>query len=68
MMWQNSPLKIIKAHVLSDKVKICERVIVQGLPAVATQEGLLVLDEVQPAGKKPMPGRAFLAGARGWVS
>jgi len=24
------------------------------------------LDEVQPAGKKPMPGKVFLQGARGW--
>jgi methionyl-tRNA formyltransferase len=68
MMWQDAPLKILKAHVLSGKAKIGERVIVQRLPAVAAQEGLLVLDEVQPAGKKPMPGKAFLAGARGWES
>ena len=38
-----------------------------GLPAVATSEGLLILEEVQPAGKKPMPGKAFLAGARNWA-
>ena len=68
LMWQDAPLKILKAHVLSGKAKIGERVIVQGLPAVGTKKDLLVLEEVQPAGKKPMPGRAFLAGARGWVS
>ena len=66
MMWQDVPLKILKAHVLSGKARIGERIIVQGLPAVAAQEGLLVLEEVHPAGKKPMPGKAFLAGARGW--
>jgi len=44
------------------------RLVIQGVPAVACTEGLLVLDEVQPAGKKPMPGRIFLQGARAWVS
>jgi methionyl-tRNA formyltransferase len=28
---------------------------------------MLVLEEVQPAGKKSMPGKAFLAGARNWT-
>jgi methionyl-tRNA formyltransferase len=37
-----------------------------GMPAITTSHGLLVLDELQPAGKKSMPGRAFLQGARGW--
>ena len=35
-------------------------------PAVGTSTGLLVLDIVQPAGKKPMTGEAFLLGARDW--
>ena len=37
---------------------------VDGQPAVATSDGLLVLDVVQPAGKRAMPGEAFLRGAR----
>jgi methionyl-tRNA formyltransferase len=37
------------------------------MPAVATSDGWLVLDEVQPTGKKPMPGKVFLNGARQWV-
>jgi methionyl-tRNA formyltransferase len=36
-------------------------------PAVITSEGLLVLEELQPAGKKPMPGPVFLRGARDWI-
>jgi methionyl-tRNA formyltransferase len=28
--------------------------------------GMLILEEIQLAGKKSMPGKAFLAGARGW--
>ncbi len=43
-----------------------KRLTVEGLPAVGTSEGVLVLEEVQPAGKKPMSGKAFLAGARDW--
>jgi methionyl-tRNA formyltransferase len=35
-------------------------------PAVGTSQGILVLDEVQPAGKRPMPGDSFLRGARDW--
>lgn len=37
-----------------------------GYPAIAVQDGLLVLKEVQPAGKKPMSGKAFLSGYRNW--
>lgn len=35
-------------------------------PGIQTRDGVLVLDEVKPAGKRPLPGQAFLAGARGW--
>jgi len=38
----------------------------EGLPAIGTSEGLLILDQVQPAGKKVMPGEIFLRGARDW--
>ncbi len=41
--------------------------IYQGKPAFATSKGLLVLEELQPAGKKPMPGKNFLQGARNWM-
>jgi methionyl-tRNA formyltransferase len=44
------------------------RFIVDGRPAVLSADGVLVLDEVQPAGRKIMPGKSFLAGARDWVS
>ena len=36
------------------------------MPAIATSEGALVLDTVQPAGKKRMSGEVFLNGARDW--
>lgn len=38
----------------------------EDLPAFGTGDGLLVLDEVQPAGKKAMPGKAFVLGAKDW--
>ena len=37
----------------------------QDLPAIGTGDGLLVLIEVQPAGKKSMPGKDYLLG-RDW--
>ena len=37
-----------------------------GFPAVATPDGGLALEVVQPAGKKPMTGLVFLNGARDW--
>jgi methionyl-tRNA formyltransferase len=66
MLWQNAPLKIHRAHAVPGKSEPGRLLVHQGLPAVGTASGLLVLDEVQPAGKNPMPGKAFLAGARHW--
>ena len=39
----------------------------RGAVGVVTGEGVLWLDEVQAAGKRPMPASAFLAGARGFI-
>lgn len=66
--WQNSPLKIHFAHVLPGESEPGRMLIHKGWPTVGTTNGLLVLDEVQPPGKKAMPGKAFLAGARNWIS
>jgi methionyl-tRNA formyltransferase len=44
-----------------------QRLIYRDQPAVAAGGGLLVLDEVQLAGRKSMSGKSFLAGARNWV-
>lgn len=65
--WQDQPLKILRAHAVPDTCTVPGTALVyQGLPAFCTAEGLLVLDELQPAGKKLQPGKAFLQGARGW--
>jgi methionyl-tRNA formyltransferase len=67
-----APLKIHRAHIAplppqaEAKAQAGQRLIVQNQPAVVARSGVLVLDEVQPAGKKPMSGKAFLAGARNW--
>lgn len=66
MVWQGVPLKIHRAHTAAGETEPGQRVVVNGLPAIGAGAGLLVLDEVQPAGKKSMPGKAFLAGARDW--
>lgn len=72
--WDGNLLKVHRAGSSSSlrrgsgpgKVREGQRLIVDGLPAVGTSEGLLVLEEVQPAGRKSMSGKAFLAGARQW--
>lgn len=68
MAWKGQPLKVHRAHVAPGRGQPGERKIAEGLPAIATGDSLLVLDEVQPAGKKAMPGNGFLRGARDWAS
>jgi len=34
-----------------------------GFPAIGTESGLIVLDLIQPAGKKTMPADAFVRGS-----
>jgi methionyl-tRNA formyltransferase len=38
----------------------------KGLPAISTGQDLLVLEELQPAGKRSMTGKEFLQGAKNW--
>jgi methionyl-tRNA formyltransferase len=60
-------LKIHRVHVEQGNAEEGQRLIVHDQPAVGARSGLLILDEVQPAGKKPMSGKSFLAGARSWA-
>lgn len=65
--WLDGFLKVHKAHVQpGEAAQPGQHLVISGLPAVSTGQGCLVLDEVQPAGKKPMSGKDFLRGARGW--
>jgi methionyl-tRNA formyltransferase len=70
LLWQGEMLKIHQAHAApaegGDLPAAGQPVRLGALPALGTLNGLLVLDEVQPAGKKPMPGEVFLRGARNW--
>src|SRR5512138_1253066 len=65
-LWEGATLKVHRAHDEVGDAAPGSRTAYLGRPAIGTSRGLLVFDEVQPQGKKPMPGRAFLAGARNW--
>ena len=67
MFLKNEMLKIKAGHVAAGQEgQPGERAAINGLPAVCTTMDWLVLDEVQPAGKKPMAGDVFLRGSRTW--
>ena len=66
LQWNGAPLKIQRAHVSPGRAAVGQRLVVEMLPAIGTAQDLIVFDELQPAGKKPMPGKAFLSGARDW--
>lgn len=70
-VWDGQVFKIHRASALAnamvDQPSIPgKQMVVKGMPALGTAEGILVLEEVQPAGKKPMSGKTFLQGARNW--
>lgn len=65
--WRGKMLKIQGAYPVEEfSTTPGERLIYQNRPAFGTAKGILVLTEVQPAGKKPMPADVFLRGARDW--
>jgi methionyl-tRNA formyltransferase len=65
--WQGQPLKVLRAHAADDATSEPGKHLVhERLPGIGTRQGILVLDEVHPAGKKPMPGSDFLRGTRNW--
>ncbi len=67
MIWDSQLLKVKRAFVLQQNlIPAGKRSVVDGLPAIGTADGVLVLREVQPAGKKWMSGEEFLRGARHW--
>ncbi|MBN2043721.1 MAG: methionyl-tRNA formyltransferase [Anaerolineales bacterium] len=67
MYYGEKLLKVHEAYPLPGKLgERGTRRIHNGLPAIAASDGLLVLKQVQPAGKKAMSGEVFLNGARDW--
>lgn len=66
--WKEIPIKVLKAHVEDCPTPLVgEHKKINKKPAFGTEKGCLVLDLVQPAGKKPMTGEEFLNGIRNWV-
>ena len=69
ILWEGDFLKVLRGHCgESLAVQPGEHGVVDRRPALGTSQGWLVLDEVQPAGKRPMPGEVFLRGAHSWIS
>ena len=68
MDYEGGLLKVHKAHVEEGVASAGQRLVYRDQPAVGARDGLLILDEVQPSGKKSMSGKSFLAGARQWTS
>ena len=68
IQWAGHPLKIHRARALSTPISVPgKHAVVDGLPAIAAADGWLLLEEVQPAGKRVMSGSTFLLGARSWA-
>jgi methionyl-tRNA formyltransferase len=65
--WDGAIIKVHKAYVKgSDRQVPGTLQVIDNRPAVGTVQGWLVLDELQPAGKRIMPGSVFLRGVRQW--
>jgi methionyl-tRNA formyltransferase len=65
--FNKSTLKVLHVRVSAEKKPGAgQRITLNEYPAVGTKAGILILEEIQPAGRKPMSGKAFLAGARNW--
>ncbi|MCC7119628.1 MAG: methionyl-tRNA formyltransferase [Anaerolineales bacterium] len=65
--WNGNILKVGRAFVGEGKgLGVASRFTVEGRPAIMSADGALILEEVQPAGKKRMSGKAFLAGNPNW--
>lgn len=67
MFWDDKRLLVHHAHavdVTSPGIGVLTTY--KDNPAVGTAQGILVLDEVQPAGKRAMSGAAFLRGTQRW--
>lgn len=64
--WKGQRLKVHRAHAAAGRGEPGQHTQHEGLPAIYTADGLLVLDELQPAGKKAQAGDVFLLGARDW--
>jgi len=66
-VWKSRTIKVIEAHVImNQKFRPSQKGIIGDNPIIGTKQDCLVLDIVQPEGKKPMQGRDFLRGIIDW--
>lgn len=73
--WEHGRLKVHRAGVVGslhierfEEFPPGERISFGGKPAIIARDGLLILEELQPAGRKSMPGEVFLRGAPSWTN
>jgi len=67
-LWAGQPLKILKAAVLEAVPgEVGAVVSTPRGPAVVCGAGALLLEHIQPAGKRPMPAADFARGAREFI-
>jgi len=65
--WNGNQLKVMRVSVSEKKSgEIGNRFTVEGRGAVTCVDGSIILEEVQPAGKKTMSGKSFLLGVKNW--
>ena len=69
LTWKDRRLLILKAQATRPlDTQAAGRVfLMDGMPAVGTSDGALVLLEIQPSGKGSMEGAAFIRGAPGFI-
>jgi len=60
-----SAIQITSSHQV---LGIGERTVINQSPAIRCNQGMLILDEVQPAGKNKISGHSFLLGAIDWLN
>ena len=66
--FKGTRIKIYRAHASErNQVRPGKRYVVDDQPAWGTSQGILVLDEVQLAGKGRLSGLEFLRGAKNWI-
>lgn len=66
--WNSHQIKVIKAYVIDDQpAQPNQHLIFEKKPAIGTEKGYLVMDLIQPEGKKAMSGEEFLRGAHNWL-
>jgi methionyl-tRNA formyltransferase len=65
--WSGKNIKVHAAYpIKKSSSEVGQLLVYDGFPAVGTSDGILVLEQLQPAGKKLMTGDVFLRGAKDW--